>query len=316
MRYGHAIAQSLRKLGHQMILTTRKHPDTKDLMRVLGERFEVVGEYSPASLTTRFKASIERELLFLEMFKESKPDIAISHGSVELCRVGYGLDMRIICTGDTTYTKANPLIVPLADTMIISKAIPRKIYRKYGARNIIQFNGVDEVAWVKPFKPRKSTKHEHPLIVVRQSEFKASYMKGVDVMLDIARKLTSLGKVLFLPRYEKEKIDGVVVPEEFVDSLSLANEADLVVGVGGTITREAALQGTPSLVIPILGWSYVNDYVAKMGFPLFKVRLKHVLRYAKKHLGKHEDVSNILSEMENPVDVIETLVESTSISRI
>jgi predicted glycosyltransferase len=298
-----------------MILTTREHPDTVYLMEMLGEQFKIVGEYNPTSLATRFKASVERELIFFEMFKDSKPDVAISHGSVELCRVGYGLDMKIICTGDTTYTKANPLIVPLADTMIISKAIPRKVYQKYGARNIVQFNGVDEIAWVKPFRPRKRTKYEHPLIVVRQSEFKASYMKGVDVMLDIARKLTSLGKVFFLPRYEKEKIKGVTFPEEFLDSLSLTNEADLVVGVGGTIAREAALQGTPSLVIPILGWSYVNNYVAKMGFPLFKARPQHVLQYAKRHLGKHEDVSKILAKLENPVDVVETLLESISICK-
>jgi len=84
MRYGHAIAKRLRKLGHQVILTTREHPDTMNVMKTLGEHAKIVGKYDPASLATRFKASIERELQFYEMFKDDMPQVAISHGSVEL----------------------------------------------------------------------------------------------------------------------------------------------------------------------------------------------------------------------------------------
>ena len=291
-----------------MILTTREHPDTINVMKTLGERAEIVGKYDPASLATRLRASIERGLQFYGMFKDDKPQVAISHGSVELCRIAFGLGIQNICTGDTTYAKANRLIVPLADTLIISKAIPKRIYRRYGAKNIVQFDGVDEVAWVRPLKREESERYEHPLVVVRQSEFKASYMKGIDVTVDIAKKLTSFGNVLFLPRYKKEKIEGLTVPEGFVDSLLLVREADLVVSVGGTIAREAALQGTPSIVVPILGWGYVNDYVSTKGFPLFKVEPSDVLNYAKKYIGKHMDVSEMLAELENPVGVIERII--------
>jgi predicted glycosyltransferase len=278
-------------------------------MKVLGEQFSIVGKYSPTSLATRFKASLERELKFHEMFKDDIPDIAISHGSVELGRTAFALGVRNICTGDTTYTKANWLIIPLTDILIISKAIPKEVYKKYGAKKIIQFEGVDEVAWTCSSEKMGYESYEHPLIVVRQSEFKASYMNGTDITLDIAKKLRSIGNVLFLPRYKREKIDGLTVPEGFVDSLSLTKEADLVVGVGGTIAREAALQGTPSIVIPKLGWSHVNDYVSKKGFPLFKVESSNMLKYAKKYLGKHADVKKILSQLENPVDIIETLIQ-------
>ena len=295
-----------------MILTTREHPDTISVMNKLGERFEIVGKYDPTSLATRFRASIERELRFYDMFKNDNPHVAISHGSVELCRTAFGLGVHNICTGDTTYTKANWLIVPLADTLLISKAIPKRIYQRYGAKNIVQFDGVDEVAWVRSSDQEENRRFEHPLIIVRQSEFRASYMKGKDMMINIAKKLTSLGNVLFLPRYKKEKIEGLIVQEGFVDSLSLVREADLVIGVGGTITREAALQGTPSIVVPILGWTHVNNFVSKKGFPLFKVNPPDILKYAKKYLGRRTDVSEMLPKLENPVDVITTLISEIS----
>ena len=291
------------------MLTTREHPDTVNVMETLNERFELVGKYDPTSLATRFKASIERELRFCEMFQNERPKVAISHGSVELCRTAFGLGMYVISTGDTVYTRANWLIVPLTDTSVISKAIPKAIYRKFGAKRIVQFDGVDEVAWVRPLKRRRTSEYDHPLIVVRQSEFKASYMKGEDVTLDIAKKLTRIGNVIFLSRYKKEKTRSLVVPNGYVDSLAIAGEADLVVGVGGTIAREAALQGTPSIVIPTLGWSHVNAYVSKKGFPLFRVEPANVFRCAKKYLGQHIATDKMLAELENPVDVIEHLVE-------
>ncbi len=44
-------------------------------------------------------------------------------------------------------------------------------------------------------------------------------------------------------------LDNLVVPTTAVDSLSLMYAADLVIGAGGTMTREAALLGTPTVSV-------------------------------------------------------------------
>jgi predicted glycosyltransferase len=56
--------------------------------------------------------------------------------------------------------------------------------------------------------------------------------------------------------------------------------------------------------------TYVNCYLAQKGFPLFTTTERGVLAYAKKYLGKRFDVQNKLAELENPVDVIEKVVDS------
>jgi len=43
VRYGVAIAKRLREMGHEVVLTTRKHPDTVPLAKFLNEDFIVVG---------------------------------------------------------------------------------------------------------------------------------------------------------------------------------------------------------------------------------------------------------------------------------
>jgi predicted glycosyltransferase len=310
VRYGVAIAKRLRALGHKITLTTRIHPDTLALAALLKEEFVVVGKYNPKSPLLRLKESLRRQLIFCRMFEKEPPDVAISHRSVELCRVAFGLGIPNISTHDTVHAEAvNRLTMPLIDFLIVSKALPKNSVEGYGIKKIFWFDGVDEVAWIKGFKPEIKYDYEKPLIIVRQLEGKASYAKErSDWTKPLAKKLTSLGNVLFLPRYQKKLEKSLIVPKEFVDSASLVSQADLVISAGGTIAREAALQGVPVIVAKTFEKLYVNDYLAAKGFPIFTVDLSDVFNYAKKLLGKKWDVSALLNELENPVDVVEKII--------
>ncbi|MGC8999202.1 MAG: DUF354 domain-containing protein, partial [Candidatus Bathyarchaeia archaeon] len=286
VRYGVAIARRLREMGHEIILTTRKHPDTIPLAKLLDEEFIVVGKYNPKSLLSRLKEGVRRQLLFCKIFGENAPDVAISHGSVDQIRVAFGLKIPTITTLDTPYADAvHRLTLPLTDYIVVSKAIPERVLQKYNVEGeIIRFDGVDEVAWIKGFKPLMKYDFGKPLIVVREMEERAVYVKRRFSSVTLAKKLTRLGNVVFLPRYRRRIIKDVVVPKEFVDSASLVAQADLFVGAGGTITREAALQGTPAIVVDVFKEQYVNDYLAGKGFPIFKVDRSSVVEVAGKLL--------------------------------
>jgi len=311
VRYGVAIARRLRQLGHKFILTTRQHHDTLPLARFLGENFVVIGRYAPTSLMARLKESLKRQLSFLELFKDELPDVAVSHCSVELCRVAFGLGIPVISTYDTPHAEAvTRLTMPLTDFIIVSKAIPKKYLKGRARKEIISFDGVDEVAWIKGFKPQIKYDFGNPLIVVRQFETKAVYAKGMkDFSEQIAKKLTKLGKVVYLSRYERKPRKGLIVPKHFVDSASLVAQADLFVGIGGTITREAALQGTPAITIKTLSRHFVNDYLAKKGFPIFKAKAEQTMKLAKRLLNKKQDVKELLASLENPVEIIKEIIE-------
>jgi len=310
MRYGVALAKRLRKLNHEVILTTREHPDTLALAKALGEAPIVVGKYNPSSLYTRLEESANRVLQFSAMFRDCLPDVAVSSPSVELCRVAFGLGVPTVLTADTPHaTAVNKLTIPLASTLVVSEAIPRSFFKKYGAQRIVQFRGVDEVGWIRD-APSEKPSFKKPLIVVRQMETKASYTVGkADLTTKLARRLASLGTVVFLPRYEKAGIEGLTVMKDFVDSASLTAQADLVVSAGGTISREAALQGVPSIVVSEIGRTYVNRYLLKKGFPLFLVAASKAFSYAEKYLGKRFDVKAKLAELENPVELLCKIIE-------
>ena len=315
VRYACAIANRLRQRGYNLILTTRKHPDTSFLADILGEKFTVVGKYDPTSLFTRLHESVKRTLSFCELFRENTPDLVISHQSVEACRVAFGLGIPVISTADAPHAEAvNRLTLPLVNILITSRAIPQRCYRSYGIRRVVSFDGVDEVAWIKNYAPKLDEKeHEKPLIVVRQMETRAVYArKKNDVTEEIAQKLTTLGQVVFLSRYEKHPRRELIVPKKYVDSAALVGKADLVVSFGGTMAREAALQGTPSIVIPTLlkpELYYTNNYISKLGFPLFTVDPPEVLKFAKKYMGMKWEVKELIDKLENPTEVIVKIIE-------
>ena len=304
IRYGAAIAKQLRKSGHEVIFTTREHPDTLALARIIGENPIVVGKYSPQSLFSRLEESAARVIQFSKLFKDNPPEMAISHQSVELCRTAFGLGIPIILTADTPHARAvNKLTLPFADALVVSEALPKSFLKKYCQDNVIRFKGVDEAAWIKDLETSKDLGFEKPLIVIREIESKAAYAVGTaDTTLEIARKLEPLGNVLLLKRY------NVTEKTEFVDSARLVANSDLVVSAGGTIAREAALQGVPSIVVSELGRTHVNTYLARKGFPIFISDPWKVANLAKRQLGKKVDVAAKLAQLDNPVDKIEKAV--------
>jgi predicted glycosyltransferase len=221
------------------------------------------------------------------------------------------LGIPIILTADTPHAYAvNRLTIPFAHTVVASEALPRGFVKNYGPKNVVYFKGVDEVAWIKEFRPQEIAGLKKPWIVIRQLETKATYAGGrKDNAHVMVEKLAALGNVHLIQRYNGEsKTFGIL--EGFVDSASLVANADLVVSYGGTIGREAALQGVPSIAISDMAKTYVNTYLTKKGFPLFATTERGVLDYAKKYLGKRFYVQHKLAELENPVDAIEKVIDS------
>jgi predicted glycosyltransferase len=307
-RYGAAIGKALRSRGHEFIFTTREHPDTVPLARILGEKPIVVGKYNPLTNTSRLKESAARIIEFADMFEKNKPDVAIAHQSVELCRVAFGLGVPIVLTADTPHAYAvNRLTIPFAHTVVVSEGLPHSFAEQYCPKSVVAYRGVDEVAWIKGFKPTKISLKK-PLIVLRQVETKAAYATDkADSAKTLAQQLSELGNVHLLNRYNGQ---GDVFKEktDFEDSASLVANADLVVSYGGTISREAALQGVPSIAVGDMADTPVNTYTAKEGFPLFITREEKVIELAKRYLGKRFDVAEKLAALENPVDVITKLL--------
>ncbi len=323
-RYSPLIRKVLEKEGIDVIITSRDHPDTISMMKYLGERFYIIGRWSYSkSPREKLKVSLERQLELMEFIENVNPDLFISFPSVEGSRVAFGLGIPILCVPDTPHAyHVCKLTIPLSDKLLTTEAIPKREFSKYGIdeERIVQFKSVDEYAWMKDYKPNSKIVDElnldpdKPTVLVRQAEIMAAYFPSTrDPLLPIARKLSKHFQVIYLTRlhgnseYEKT----LIVPQTFIDAASLVFYVDAVISVGGTIAREAALIGTPAFVLEFVK-SYQNDYLKRLGFPMYTFKDPNSLlktAYALLKKGKTEQKTPNV-KLEDPLERILNEVKS------
>lgn len=327
-----SIKRELERRGHHCIITTRRHDYIVGIFRIWGEKPKIIGRYGGETLYGKLKASLSRSMKLAEYIgrKEKRPEIHISLSSPDASRVAFGLRIPIILLNDTPHsTYVNRLTLPLAEKVITPKAIPKKLF-KYAVEEdrIIQYNGVDEVAWIRRFKPNRKVlrklglREKDKIIVIRGGEFKASYYqrKG-NIMVDkIIEKLEEENvKIVYFPRYRDEmermrrKHPKIIIPIKAVDAQSLMKFSTLVITGGGTMAREAALMGTPSIYL-FQAELPVNRWLMEKGFPIKRITdYEKLIDYCMRILENPDkyriNTSKILSKLESPIQPITKLLE-------
>lgn len=293
LKFGCALSKELKRCGHEFIFTALDCPEALSQAGLYGEKPKAIGKPSSDSLISGLQANAQRIIEFCKLFEDNNPDVAITPQSAEVVRTAYGLGIPIILTADKLDADAlNRLTIPFAHTAVVSEALPKRFPKTYCAQRVVRFKGVDEVAWIESSKSHSASASKKPLIIYDQSTSQAEKNRA------LAEKLAEIGEVYLLGQGNSVE-----------SSAALVSKADLVVSYGGSVCREAALQGVPSVAISDAAKAPLNTYLAKKGFPLFITAESRVMELAKKYLGRRFDVAEQLAGLENPVKVIADLVD-------
>ncbi|MFQ6076538.1 MAG: DUF354 domain-containing protein [Candidatus Bathyarchaeia archaeon] len=321
-RFLSIVKKKLGKLGYETLLTTREHPDTIPLLERLGVDHRVVGRYMISSLEDKLKASLERELSLFGLLRDlGLPSLSITDMSPDQCAVSFKLRVPLVGTADTVHAQiVNRLCIPLIDVLIASKGVARHFLR-YAPKKMVAYNGCDPVAWVRGFKPNGSVLEGlglapgEPFALARAMETRATYYwGGPDLSLEYAKRLLKHTKVIYVPRYPDQMkgakpVKGLIVPSGFVDTLSLAAFASVVIS-RGTIAGESSLMGTPTISprAPRIGFDELYRYLGQMGFPLYLSEPDEVVSKAVDMIRRQEkyrrDTRVLLEGMQDPSDII------------
>jgi predicted glycosyltransferase len=287
--------------------------------------YHKIGDYGETP-KEKLAADAKRTLEFIELFdKVGTPKVLWTHGDVAAIRTAFGLKIPIVYANDTVFAyHVAKLAAPLVDWLVAPISFG-KSWSKFGIpRNrIVHYNGLEEVAWLKGTKFEKpqflqKLADKKPVILFRDAEYHAAYCK--DVKIDTQRlleKLTKLGTVVCLPRYEQEKtrfkdLINIWIAPKPVLTAQLVPYIDLMVGSGGTACRETALMGVPTINFHF--WDVQARYLYKKGFPLQIIRnTDGIIRAAKKILQnpqKHRANTKLqLDKLESPIPVWTRYIE-------
>ncbi len=213
--------------------------------------------------------------------RDFRPDVALSHGSyAQICAA------RLLRTPTATmmeyeHQPANHLSFRLAHRVLVPEVFPESKLRSFGARpqKVRRYEGFKEELYLGDFVPSTDTLHglalnpSNIIVVFRPPPTGSLYHRGrndrFDRIVSDCAKQGNVQAVLLARTAEQrphyEEIPHLTVPKTAVDGLSLVANADLVVGAGGTMNREAALLGVPTYTVFLGRLGAVDAQLLKLG---------------------------------------------------
>jgi predicted glycosyltransferase len=304
------VARLLGERGDEVVVTARDNAQTVELARAVWPGVEIVGGPSPASRAGKAAALARRVGSLRRFAARERPDVALSHNSYAQVVAARTLGIPAVTAMDYEHQPANHVAFRLASLILLPEALRGSEVASQGAstEKTRYYDGLKEELYLGEFTPdptvleRVQVKRADgiALVVARTAPSGAMYHRFENTLFaDVLELLEAEDGVccVVLPRHPDERMHlaaigsgGLIVPETAVDSRSLLAAADLVIGAGGTMTREAALLGVPTVTVFRGRSSAVDRWLEAQGLLRRLERAEDVLPVVR-HSGRKLDLA-------------------------
>jgi len=261
------VSGHLEDKGHSVLITARDNAQTVELARERWPRLEVIGGDSPKGRKAKARAMARRVTDLRRWARSTKPDVALSHNSYGQLVAARLLGIPAVTAMDFEHQPANHLAFRLARTVLLPAALePLGLHRQGAtAKKTRYYPGLKEELYLSDFEPdmtlleRLPIEHqpEGALVVARPAPDRALYHEFENpIFLTCVQSVLRdpSVNVVILPRNQEQlhALSQLALPRCYVadralDSRSLMSQANMMIGAGGTMTREAALLGVPTV---------------------------------------------------------------------
>jgi hypothetical protein len=227
---------------------------------------------------------------------------------------------------DYEHQPANHLSFRLAERVIVPQLFPDESLRRFGARSekIIRYDGFKEelyLACVQPepalltslgLEPTRVTAAMRP-----QPEGALYHREGNPRFDDLFDYVLAQGaQVVLIPRgYAQDgryRRTGVVIPERPVDGRVLLATVDLMIGAGGTMTRESALLGIPTYTVFLGALAAADAELIRQGKLIDLRSCGTPMVERKRNSGSRVEPARGMAILETVVRTTETLLRPTT----
>jgi predicted glycosyltransferase len=239
-----------------LVVTSRDHAQTRELTLARWPEAIVVGGESPRSRGAKARSIGRRVAKLRKLLAPMEIDAAASLGSYAQLVAARSLRVPALTMMDYEHQPANHLSFRLARRVVVPRVFPTGLLRRCGAsaKRVSRFDGFKEEFYldeVDTVPDPIETQSGATRAVLRPPPEGALYHQQGNSLFDaVLRHAIERADIqpIVLPRMTDQRsrysgMPGVHVPERTVDGLALLRSADVFVGAGGTMSREAALLG-------------------------------------------------------------------------
>lgn len=329
------VIRELETLGAEVLATSRRYREVGPLADRAGLALRYVGDRGTKGPEEQLLAATRRQAEMIPIVKDFGPSVAVSIASAVCARVAFGLGIKHLAVNDSPHSEvAGRLSLPLSYHLLCPWVIPYRAWERFGIqkKQVTTYRALDPAAWLKrdPLRgPVPKLDSRKKTITVRVQESDAPYLAKADMgwtdkLLGSLLNAFPDANLVALCRYDYQ-VDEVkrkfgskcIVPDEVVSGHDLLAATDLFIGMGGTMTAEAALMGVPA-ISAFQGSLYTDGYLESVGLLVRARDTASVVSHAKRFVtdsykaGHVRKAKRILDSMEDPVPKIAGFVVKTA----
>src|SRR2546427_7803390 len=249
--------------AHELIVTARPLANTVELLKLHGIKHTVIGKHYGAGRLAKAYGYPVRVGQLWNFLKDKGIDVAVSQSSFHSPVVARLLGVRSIYMNDNEHALGNIPAFLAASTILVPECLSAESLRRQYAspRKLLRYPGVKEGIYLHRMEQVLGQSHKlrngglRRSIYVRPEPWTAQYYNGAVNFLDgLLLGLKSEARVTVLPRdqekakhYGQPRFEGIHVVAGALDIAQIAPDCDLFIGAGGTMTREMAVVGIPTI---------------------------------------------------------------------
>ena len=267
---------------HEVIITARDLANTIDLLELHGLQYTAVGRHYGANIVRKIIGYPVRVGDLWRFLRHRSVDLAVSQSSFYSPVVAKLLGARSIYLNDNEHALGNVPSFLFADIILLPEFLSLERVRWQGARaaKVRHFPGIKEGMYLWPFAEqimsRRADTAAHGgrrAVYVRPEPWTAQYYKGhINFIDNLLLGLRDHVQLTVLPRgraqgahYQDPKFAGIRIVDTALDLMDIAPDCDLFIGAGGTMTREMAVLGIPTISIYQAELLEVDRYLLQAG---------------------------------------------------
>ena len=309
---------------HELIITCRKLANTIDLLNIFGYNYKIIGSHSGRNKIKKAIGFIIRVIKLLWFLNNKEADVAISHSSFYSPIVSWILGIHCIYLNDNEHALGNRVAFIFANKIMVPEFLNIEKVIKQGAKKekIVVYPGVKEGVYLWAYNIKQHDKSSNGRIIyIRPEPWTAQYYKGRHNFIDdLLVCLHNQGQIILLPRdeqqrnhYQQEKFKGIKIPKRIIKLNEIIKRCDLFIGAGGTMTREAAVCGIPTISIYQDELLDVDKYLIDSGFMIHKKELdpEFVIEFLK-HTEIQNPSQKLLKKGKEAYELIKTTLLDSS----
>jgi len=319
------LLKELENDGHEVIVTCRPLSNTVSLLDLHNIKYTIVGKHYGKNFLKKIMGYPIRVNQLKKFIKPLKVDIAISQSSFHSPVAAKLLGIPSIYMNDNEHAMGNIPSFISASKVLIPEFLSVKKVQKQGAKikKIIAYPGVKEgiYLWQKYLNENgQSSEQTNKGIFIRPEPRTAQYYKGGENFLDeVIMGLKDQFSITLLTRdkeqfkhYSSSSFAGINVPEKPLSFDEISKNCFLFIGAGGTMTREMAVTGIPTISVYRDELLDVDRYLIEQNLMkhLPDLTAENVIEYIRQNNASSPNKQLLLKGKESYY-LIKSLIEET-----